>query len=61
MNKLFATKPEETDYDLCPCSGKCCKNPSLFCPDHECEAEDFCEQCFTSECANCHKSCACDL
>lgn len=52
---------EKLELDLCPCSGKCCDKPELFCPDHICESEDFCESCFVSECSNCHNSCACDL
>ena len=44
----------------CPCSGECCNKPDLFCPKHICN-EDFCEDCFVSECKNCHGSCACDL
>lgn len=52
---------EKLELDLCPCSGKCCDKPKLFCPEHTCESEDICESCFVSECSNCHNSCACDL
>jgi hypothetical protein len=45
---------------LCPCSGKCCDEPNLINPEHEC-VEDICEDCFVSECLNCNDSCACDL
>lgn len=46
---------------LCPCSGKCCDKPHIICPDHECEYEDFCEDCFVNECNNCGGWCCCDL
>lgn len=61
MNKKLFQKMDKQEYDYCPCSGHCCDKPELFCPEHVCEAEDFCEECYVSECANCHKSCACDL
>lgn len=51
---------DEEIMDYCPCSGKCCSNPSTFTPEHQC-MEDVCEYCFDTECENCGKSCCCDL
>lgn len=47
----------------CPCTGDCCKNPSVHTPEHECseDDEDVCEECYASECDNCEKKCYCDL
>lgn len=46
--------------DFCPCSGKCCDKPDIYCPEHECK-ESICESCFDNECKNCGNWCACDL
>ena len=47
-------------YD-CPCSSsKCCSEPDIVNPEHEC-AENVCEDCFVNFCNNCTKSCSCDL
>lgn len=54
-------KKEDKQTGLCPCSGKCCDKPDLFCPEHVCKFSDICEDCFTNECNNCGNSCCCDL
>ena len=54
-------QPFEDNYDgRCPCGGACCANPKTFTPKHKCYTA-FCEDCFTTECKNCSKSCSCDL
>lgn len=43
-----------------PCSGRCCADPDLTTPEHECE-DDFCEGCYGIECLACGGVCYCEL
>jgi hypothetical protein len=47
----------------CPCSKACCDDPDVGRMDHD-EPEDeneFCEDCYASECLNCGRRCWCAL
>jgi hypothetical protein len=47
--------------DGCPCCGTCCNGDSgKITPEHEC-SEDFCEDCYGTECLDCGACCHCDL
>lgn len=54
---------EDKYKDGCPCgmNGKCCENPHLTTPDHECSDEAVCEECYVLECSECRKSCSHEL
>ena len=44
----------------CPCLKDCCDESDIHNPAHLCD-EDFCEECYRSECSTCGQSCYCDL
>ena len=45
----------------CPCNNNCCNNPHIITPEHKCDTEEFCEECYCSECSNCGERCYCEL
>lgn len=63
INKIDAHVMIEPDKpEGCPCGDDCCDNPSIGCPEHECEDNDgICEDCYSLECDNCDKSCCCNI
>lgn len=50
----------------CPCSQDCCEEPTPYHPEHYCgdsdrEDDEFCEECYVTECRNCGRQCYCEL
>lgn len=59
----IATSLEDKEKDGCTCGmkGKCCENPRIITPSHQCSDEAVCEDCYVLECLNCSKSCSHEL
>ena len=51
----------EKNKNGCPCGPDCCSDPKIFTSEHTCSKDEFCEECYGSECENCGALCYCEL